>query len=62
MGTGIGRMRDAARKANVAEPAFEFDYFFKVTFKRNPTDMTNPATPLAPSRRFKWSRYSILFM
>jgi predicted HTH transcriptional regulator len=40
MGTGIGRMRDAARKANVAEPDFEFDGFFKVTFKRNPVDAT----------------------
>jgi len=38
MGTGIGRMRDATRKANVAEPVFEFDGFFKVTFKRNPSD------------------------
>jgi ATP-dependent DNA helicase RecG len=38
MGTGIGRMRDAARKANVAEPAFEFDGFFKVTFKRHAAD------------------------
>jgi ATP-dependent DNA helicase RecG len=44
MGTGIGRMRDAARKANVTEPAFEFDGFFKVTFKRNPADMLNPAS------------------
>ena len=44
MGTGIGRMRDAARKANVAEPAFEFDGFFKVTFKRNIADATNPSS------------------
>ena len=35
MGTGIGRMRNAAREANVAEPKFEFSGFFKVTFKRN---------------------------
>jgi ATP-dependent DNA helicase RecG len=41
MGTGIGRMRDATRKANVAEPVFEFDGFFKVTFKRNPPDTFN---------------------
>ena len=40
MGTGIGRMRDATRKANVAEPIFEFDGFFKVTFKRNTTQST----------------------
>ena len=40
MGTGIGRMRYATRKANVAEPIFEFDGFFKVTFKRNTTQST----------------------
>ncbi|MDR0558231.1 MAG: winged helix-turn-helix transcriptional regulator [Treponema sp.] len=40
MGTGIGRMRDATRKADVAEPIFEFDGFFKVTFKRNTTQST----------------------
>jgi ATP-dependent DNA helicase RecG len=38
MGTGIGRMRNAAREANVAEPKFEFTGFFKVTFKRNEKD------------------------
>jgi ATP-dependent DNA helicase RecG len=43
MGTGIGRMRDAARKANVAEPTFEFDGFFKVTFKRNAADAMSPS-------------------
>jgi ATP-dependent DNA helicase RecG len=37
MGTGIGRMRNATREANVAEPKFEFSGFFKVTFKRNET-------------------------
>jgi ATP-dependent DNA helicase RecG len=35
MGTGIGRMRNATREANVAEPEFEFAGFFKVTFKRS---------------------------
>ncbi|MDR3331621.1 MAG: putative DNA binding domain-containing protein [Synergistaceae bacterium] len=34
VGTGIERMRYAAREANVAEPIFEFSGFFKVTFKR----------------------------
>ena len=38
MGTGIRRMRNAAREANVAEPEFEFTGFFKVTFKRNETE------------------------
>jgi ATP-dependent DNA helicase RecG len=41
MGTGIGRMRNAAREANVAEPRFEFAGFFKVTFKRNEADAFN---------------------
>jgi len=35
MGTGIIRMRNAARIAKVAEPEFDFSNFFKVTFKRN---------------------------
>jgi len=38
MGTGVRRMRNAAKEANVAEPEFEFDGFFKVTFKRNEID------------------------
>ena len=39
MGTGIERMKDAAREANVAEPEFEFSGFFKVAFKRNAADI-----------------------
>ena len=38
MGTGINRMKNAARKAQVAEPEFELSGFFKVTFKRNGID------------------------
>jgi ATP-dependent DNA helicase RecG len=38
MGTGIERMRNSAREANVAEPIFEFSGFFKVTFKRDDAD------------------------
>ncbi|MCL2493302.1 MAG: winged helix-turn-helix transcriptional regulator, partial [Clostridiales bacterium] len=38
MGTGITRMRNAAREANVAEPEFRLADFFKATFKRPPTD------------------------
>jgi ATP-dependent DNA helicase RecG len=34
MGTGIVRMKKAAKEANVAEPVFELSGFFKVTFKR----------------------------
>jgi ATP-dependent DNA helicase RecG len=35
MGTGIERMKNAAKEANVDEPVFELSGFFKVTFKRN---------------------------
>ncbi|MDR1508239.1 MAG: putative DNA binding domain-containing protein [Synergistaceae bacterium] len=40
MGTGIGRMRNAAREANIADPKFEFTAFFKVTFKRKEADVS----------------------
>jgi predicted HTH transcriptional regulator len=30
-------MKNAASAANVAEPDFDWDYFFKVTFERNPS-------------------------
>ena len=39
MGTGIERMKDATREANVSEPEFEFSGFFKVIFKRNEPDI-----------------------
>ncbi|MDR2523387.1 MAG: helix-turn-helix domain-containing protein [Synergistaceae bacterium] len=51
MGTGIGRMRDAARKAHVAEPVFEFDGFFKVTFKRLPLETSIGRQSVAASDR-----------
>ena len=35
MGTGIVRMKNAAKEAKVAEPEFELSGFFKVTFRRN---------------------------
>jgi len=35
MGTGIMRMRNAASEANVAEPEFVLDGFFKVIFRRS---------------------------
>jgi len=38
MGTGIMRMKNAAKEAKVAEPEFELSGFFKVTFKRNKPD------------------------
>ena len=36
MGTGIMRMRNAAKEANVAEPKFELNNFFRATFRRPP--------------------------
>ncbi|MCL2655353.1 MAG: helix-turn-helix domain-containing protein [Coriobacteriia bacterium] len=57
-GTGIKRMRNAARELGVAEPKFGLDgYFFTVTFKRNPSDLQAVATacnrlqPLATTDR-----------
>ena len=41
MGTGIMRMREATREADVAEPKFELDNFFRVTFKRTPLDTSS---------------------
>ncbi|MCL1981883.1 MAG: hypothetical protein FWG53_02165, partial [Clostridiales bacterium] len=35
MGTGIEKMKRAAKEANVAEPEFNLHNFFKVTFRRN---------------------------
>ena len=35
MGTGIMRMKNAMREANVDEPVFDLSDFFRVTFKRN---------------------------
>jgi len=34
MGTGIERMRTAAKDADVAQPEFDLDGFFRVIFKR----------------------------
>jgi len=36
MGTGIMRMKEAAKEANVAEPKFELNNFFRVSFRRTP--------------------------
>ena len=38
MGTGIMRMKEAAKEAHVAEPKFELNNFFRVTFRRTPLD------------------------
>ncbi len=39
MGTGIIRIREAAKEANVAVPTFELSSFFKVTFIRSGTPL-----------------------
>jgi ATP-dependent DNA helicase RecG len=49
MGTGIKRMREATEKANVAEPVFELENFFKTTFKR--TQIENSSGVLSPANR-----------
>ncbi|GHU57430.1 hypothetical protein AGMMS49975_23010 [Clostridia bacterium] len=54
MGTGIGRMRNATREANVAEPEFEFAGFFKVTFRRNNAQ----ATAASDRQAIEKERYS----
>jgi ATP-dependent DNA helicase RecG len=51
MGTGIERMRNAAKNAGVAEPEFELNNFFKVTFKRNPTDTLSGRQAVASSHK-----------
>ena len=58
MGTGILRMKNAAREANVAEPEFEFTDFFKVIFKRKSIDtsigsqsVANRSLSVVPSDR-----------
>jgi len=43
MGTGILRMKNAAKTAKVAEPKFDLHDFFKVTFARNQSIATTPA-------------------
>ena len=41
MGTGIMRMKNAAKDANVAEPRFDLHDFFRVTFMRNQPAINN---------------------
>lgn len=40
MGTGIMRMKNAAKEAKIAEPEFELSGFFKVTFKRDLSEIS----------------------
>ena len=47
MGTGIMRMKEAAIEANVDEPRFELENFFRVTFKRPPLQSTAPIDTLS---------------
>jgi ATP-dependent DNA helicase RecG len=43
MGTGVLRMKAAAKTANVTEPKFDFADFFKVTFERNSVSIAGEA-------------------
>jgi len=47
MGTGITRMRNATREANVAEPEFRLADFFKATFKRPSLDVVSDTQAVA---------------
>jgi predicted HTH transcriptional regulator len=49
MGTGIMRMKNAAKEAKVSAPEFELSGFFKVTFKRNIASISNIAQLSATS-------------
>jgi predicted HTH transcriptional regulator len=51
MGTGIMRMKNAAKAAKVAEPEFEFSGFFKATFKRNDAQSTSTSDTQATPKR-----------
>jgi ATP-dependent DNA helicase RecG len=51
MGTGIMRLKYAAKEANVAEPQFELSGFFKVTFKRNTAQSIETSDRQAVAKR-----------
>jgi len=51
MGTGIERMRNAAQEADVAEPEFELNNFFKVTFRRSTLDTSSDTQATASDHK-----------
>jgi predicted HTH transcriptional regulator len=51
MGTGIMRMKEAAKEANVAEPKFELENFFRVTFIRTPLDTSSGSQAVASGHK-----------
>ena len=51
MGTGIMRMRNAATEANVAEPEFVLDGFFKVIFRRSESVASDPQAAVSDRKR-----------
>jgi ATP-dependent DNA helicase RecG len=51
MGTGIMRMKEAAREANVAEPQFELENFFRVTLKRTQLDTSSGSQAIASGHK-----------
>jgi len=53
MGTGIKKIKDLIKAADLKEPLFEYDTFFKVTFYRSPEyalKQTNESTPQVPRK------------
>jgi ATP-dependent DNA helicase RecG len=61
MGTGILRMKNAAKNANVAEPKFDLHDFFRVTFTRNLSTAKNETAIGSDRPAIKTSdRYSII--
>jgi ATP-dependent DNA helicase RecG len=55
MGTGIMRMKNATREAELAEPEFELADFFKVTFKRKAGARVNMASEKQAKNKRKTS-------
>jgi ATP-dependent DNA helicase RecG len=51
MGTGIIRMKEAAKEANVAEPQFVLENFFRVTFKRTQLDTSSGSQAIASGHK-----------
>ncbi|MDR0948723.1 MAG: putative DNA binding domain-containing protein [Lachnospiraceae bacterium] len=51
MGTGIARMKLAAKEANIAEPEFDLEDFFKVTFTRTKFNLSKTNQEATKKRR-----------
>jgi ATP-dependent DNA helicase RecG len=60
MGTGIVRMKNAARDANVAEPKFDLHHFFRVTFVRNHAAMNGTSAIDSDRTAIDSDRFSVI--